>query len=32
MAPLLHRFLHKFHLEISEEDKGRSRAGASDKE
>lgn len=24
MAPALHRFLHKFHLEISEEDRSRS--------
>jgi hypothetical protein len=32
MAPLLHRFLHKFHLEISEEDKGRAKKRESDKE
>jgi hypothetical protein len=25
MAPLLHRFLHKFHLEISEEEGGQKR-------
>ncbi len=24
LAPLLHRFLHRFHLEISEDEKGRS--------
>jgi hypothetical protein len=25
MAPLLHRFLHKFHLEVSEEDEERGK-------
>ncbi len=29
MAPLLHRFLHKFHLEISEEGKARNKVEQS---
>jgi hypothetical protein len=31
MAPVLHRFLHKFHLEISEKDKTASPARANHK-